>query len=822
MNRTFTASLRVLIGIFIPISKKGLILLGIHWNQLSVRILLKDFLSVASSIGFVILPAFLTGVLFIFLPQGRDTLLIVVEKLKEGNILQLMFLLLSLFGWSVAAELGVRYAIAISDNSGKNLSDARVEWRKSVQKGLAAFFLLWPYLLIMSGLSWCFAQTKYQLFSLEFGYFSGCLVLVYGLMLVTANLYFRKFGQAKPGNPFRTAFGARSLPPQELFWLSKLNGIYEDYIYTLPKASTFKADYKTTLSSFTQLFVGDTHTLTSFLQNPDVVKNDRLIPRSFTLLNPDSILFIRGRQRGGVYKWIYFVPTSFYRGLHRQVNGIALGALVLFTGISLLTVESGIYGSIGSPALVCLAFGCYSGMYTGLLYLDHALLRKWFISVRFSLLILLIVSSCFNNDHPARIGNQPAQKRLTIAAQFKTWFHQYKAQIEGQNSATSSTKKYPVIFICSEGGAFRTGAYTGLYLTRLDDTLTKTGKLNLRQSIFAMSGVSGGAIGLGLYNALAYRSKSSSDQASGLAKRFFAYDALSPIIGKLLYGELLNLFIPVNIDRFNRATALEKAWEVAYGQTLNRSTDNTFGQDFLSPIPRPLDPLFIINTTEVETGLQCWISTAQADSMAFATDRDLLQRKIRNRFRYSTALNFSSRFPLFSPGAAVDPARWQTALHGSSPTSYLHYVDGGYVENTGASSLLDVLTMLKAKAAEEFKQVIPIIIFLKFSDDTQSQIHPVRFANELAEVLFGIYNTRQGRSRTSEEQLRQFVTNHQGWLIAQPIRAGSSSVPMSWVLSTKSIDSLSKDIQDKLIDSSGVLKQLLRPDLSYLLAHSTQ
>jgi hypothetical protein len=783
--------------------RTALILLRRSVKNLPFRILLKDFVAVLTKIGFVVVPAFLTGLIFVFLPQGRDALLIVIDHIGDNQYSQLTFLLLSLMLWSGFAELALRYAIAISDNSGRNLIDERVEWRKTVVKFLSGFFLLWPYLISVGGFVYIFFQGNYLQSSQSVSVLL-CIGLILGFAMITVWLYFVKFGRATPGNPRRTRLGARSLPSIEQFWLNKLGGIYDDYIYTLPKPTNFKLPFSTSLSLFTNRFTGNPALLTKFLQDPTVLVKLRVLPNVFEIQNAASIL----SGRGELYKWVYKIPTIFYRGLHRQVIIVSLISLALLVLIGLWPVEWGVYGQVGAPALVCTAFACYSGIYAGLLFLDRGYGRNWFVSVRLVLILLLLGSSLINNDHPVRLGegNQITTSRASIVNGFTRWFTNYKKRVNTKYS-DQRISQYPVIFVCAEGGALRTGAYTGLYLTRLEDTLKNHYKLDLRHSIFAMSGVSGGALGLGLYNALAYRSQAPMDTATKQAQSFFAHDALAPIIGKMFFGEFINLFIPKNINWFDRATALEKSWEIAYGKAIKdeQADDkgNVFSQNFLPSQPDSAAPLLVINTSEVETGMQCWISTQYADSIAFTTERDLIQQKIKRPFHYSTAINFSSRFPLFSPGGEVE-------ITGKN-SSKRHYVDGGYVENSGAASMLEILQLLKAKSPV-FNEVIPIVIFLQFSDDKEGDVASVDFGNEISEIILGIYNSRQGRTKTSVAQLRRFVNLHNhGFSVMQPIQATSSSVPMNWALSKRSMRFLIKDIDEKLIDSTGgVMTQLAR------------
>ena len=104
---------------------------------------------------------------------------------------------------------------------------------------------------------------------------------------------------------------------------------------------------------------------------------------------------------------------------------------------------------------------------------------------------------------------------------------------------------------------------------------------------------------------------------------------------------------------------------------------------------------------------------------------------------YSTAINFSSRFPLTSPGGMI---REKNSFYNRK----LHYVDGGYYENTGAASMEELLYQVRADSLS--KQVYPVVIYLRFSDDPANQTKDISFANEISEIVEGIYDTRNGRT----------------------------------------------------------------------------
>ena len=128
-----------------------------------------------------------------------------------------------------------------------------------------------------------------------------------------------------------------------------------------------------------------------------------------------------------------------------------------------------------------------------------------------------------------------------------------------------------------------------------------------------------------------------------------------------------------------------------------------------------------------------------------------------------------------------------------------HYVDGGYVENTGSATMLEVLQTLQKKS-EAFKnrEVVPFVFVLKFSDAKDASNAQVTFANEFSEILLGIYNTRSGRSEIAQDALRHFTIDElQGRVIELSIEKSGSKVPLNWVFSTKSLQNLKDDIDNK-------------------------
>jgi len=783
---------------------------------------LSDFFSVLSSLGFFLVLEFLAVMIFVLLPQGHDTLLLVSENLSRVGdsatfISSFLFLLLGVFLWSVIAEFGARYAIYVTDNSGKSLSDDRVQWRKSLQKAMAAAFLLLPSLTVMTAIliNW-FSQDK-ESDSVSGWCFFVPLFFFYWLFCILTRLYFPNYRR-------QWFLSSAARDDEEKTWTGKLFGIYNDFVYSLPKPENFEGQYNTQLAAFTaQLTVNQTADSNSPKADTVLIPSVR-IPKLFELIDFDDAI----GQSNGMYRWIYRIPLTFYKNIHKQILVIAVCSISLFIAIAILPVQSGWYEVIGAPGLLAIAFACWSGIYIGLLYIDRARLRRWKVSIRFLLTILLFGCSYFNYDHPVRQRlNSVTPSRDTLIPHFKNWLTEYK-----KSFPASYTGPYPVVFICAEGGALRTGAYTALFLTALEDHLFNDNKkdkrdnggkdsLDFKSSVFAMSGVSGGSLGLSCFNAINYLADPKdlrNPKLTGSAQDFFSYDELSPVIGKMFYGDIINLFLPRMIDCFDRASALEISWENAYG-TISKN-ENIYSESYLQHYAGHNNlPVLLINTTEVETGNQCWLSTAKP--MYFLQDslRDLYHKKLACDVNYSTAVNFSTRFPLFSPGGMLLNPYCQNGLH------KLHYLDGGYFENTGSGTMAEVLTELQRDDSIR-REIRPIVILLRFSNSSSPS--DINFGNELTEIGGGLYNTRSGHSRaavlTIETLVKHFRTDkdtgtdkYTGIVLDEPLLASQKDVPMNWVLSKVSISHIWKDVNDKLkaTDGAAIMSVLTNKNLHF-------
>lgn len=321
--------------------------------------------------------------------------------------------------------------------------------------------------------------------------------------------------------------------------------------------------------------------------------------------------------------------------------------------------------------------------------------------------------------------------------------------------------------------------------------------------IYCYSGVSGGALGTNFFNAELMRHLDSKDTTrySYATERFFKNDFLAPVTGKLVFSEIINYFIPFHIASMDRAIAMEKVWEYAWKRIYSKDQENILGRSFNETVKQGLPAVFI-NTTEVETGLQCVWSNVDINSLPLHQQRDLYKRT-NKQIAYSTAINLSTRFPLISPGAAFF---YKERSGNDSIPVRRHFVDGGYYENKGTETLLQVLQALHL----ENKPVKPYVLQFNFGEVDSSFVSVTSF-NEVKEVVSGIYNTRRGRGSISQYELHHYVRDSlKGEFINLNLTLNTKRIPMNWILSNTAVNRLSdligktvklsndKDLRDKI------------------------
>ena len=365
---------------------------------------------------------------------------------------------------------------------------------------------------------------------------------------------------------------------------------------------------------------------------------------------------------------------------------------------------------------------------------------------------------------------------LPIRPDIETAFARFLAA-----NAAAPSEPVPVILVATGGGGLAAALWTAVVLGDLADADPRFG-----ERLFAISGVSGGSLGalafVALRNAAARSDECDLLRACG--RLALGHDFLAPALGALLYSDLLQRFIPWPVLA-DRATAQELAWE-RHWRTVTR--DDSLSRPFLAlwPADHPWPALFLNGTSEL-TGGRVVTSNLALSGVSAATSLDAvdLLRVADADVPASTAANNSARFPWFSPIGAV---RSGASGGGVAPLTEL-VADGGYFENYGATTLLEVMEVLDGIARRRHVVVRFIVLQIVSDPDLTRAPMPGTGWSWMPRGLIGpmatLLRTRDVRGRTATETLARRTEAMGG--IYVPIYLGISptgaTAPLSWALS---------------------------------------
>ena len=225
--------------------------------------------------------------------------------------------------------------------------------------------------------------------------------------------------------------------------------------------------------------------------------------------------------------------------------------------------------------------------------------------------------------------------------------------------------------------------------------------------MFALSGVSGGSLGVATFATAAMRNQVKPDELAPLFRKYFANDFLSPLIVHLMITEPFRMIFGERSHFESR----DRAFEEALAEDWKRVSGNDdFSRAFLEVFctnyrdcSEHYFPIIWFNSTIVETGLRGLISNISVFPLISGTPSDLLAsdlvaRRNLDRITVAEAVHLSARFPFISPPATIladvalddNPNHHEKRLWG-------HLVDGGYLDNSAADNFLQLVDVIETR-----------------------------------------------------------------------------------------------------------------------------
>ena len=423
----------------------------------------------------------------------------------------------------------------------------------------------------------------------------------------------------------------------------------------------------------------------------------------------------------------------------------------------------------------------------------------------------------------------PPAPRYMTAVDYKTTLSKDTSEKLGLSKALAGFKaqqgsqRPTMVLVTAAGGGIRAAYWSASVLAALQDR-----RNDFDRYVFAISAVSGGALGASTYKALTLRQSPECGSAKGFrncTEQFLSGDFVGPNVVGAITGDLLDFWMRGHFGYYGRDSALEQAWAEQWQGVIGSK-----GAGFAGPfdelfVGRPT-PALLLNGTSSESGNRVITSNlnladftphkekkagkempAKADDSAKAEEqRDdgcLADQAIVNPAQYlklsiSSAVLTSARFPYVTP-----PGLLQLQPKPSEHCrNWEKIVDGGFVDNEGIVTMRDLLNGIvddgggkpattlrdKAASAETFKKAYRLIV-IRLSADSS----PIKLAKKSVrpesdgwnQAYSFAMNERTAAGRDLVNDFKLFVTTSLGgcWF---DLNAIDDDAPLGWTLSNVS------------------------------------
>jgi hypothetical protein len=394
------------------------------------------------------------------------------------------------------------------------------------------------------------------------------------------------------------------------------------------------------------------------------------------------------------------------RSTKAGVAVIAFISVSLFIAFTIAPVV--VAQKIGMGTILLLAASSWVVLGSFVVFLS----ARWQFPVISCLVVLAIIFSLWNDNHRIRtVSARPVQRDSVIAA-FETW----------HTLVQKFPAPHPLYVVATEGGGIRAAYWTGIVLGGLQDA-----NPNFANHLFAISGVSGGSLGAVVFDALVAENDGRSYKAN--AHEILSRDFLSPALAVMLYPDLVQRFLPIPIAYFDRAQALELGWEKAWR---DRMGNDRFSCSFVDLWPADSQkwvPALFLNGASVEKGNRIVTSNLRVTDSFFDVEDAAVKlsppdegaTRVGCHIPLSTAAHMSARFTYVSPAGRFPDGT--------------HIVDGGYFENSAATTALEIVTRLNEWCAfKHITDVDPKVIMIS-NNPRRPPIAPAKAGPEKERML---------------------------------------------------------------------------------------
>ena len=508
------------------------------------------------------------------------------------------------------------------------------------------------------------------------------------------------------------------------------------------------------------------------------------------------------------------------------IIGIGLMAFVsvaLFIAFTVAPVQAARWLGMGS--ILFLAAASWVAFGSFFVFLGS----RWQFPVITVFVLLALLFSLWNDNHFIRIVPRQNVKRADVLGSFQTWYDLVERKYDAGTM-------HPLYIVATEGGGIRAAYWTAIVLGALQDS-----NPNFAPHLFAISGVSGGSLGAVVFDALlAEPARGSTFQEN--AHKILSQDFLSPALASMLYPDLVQRFIPFPIPYFDRGRSLEMGWEKAWRDTMGNDRFAGSFVDLWKPGLQEWMPALFLNGTSVEKGNRIITSNLRLtnnfldadDAAQKLTGQRLDATKVACHIPLSTAAHMSARFTFVSPAGRFPDGS--------------HIVDGGYFENSAATTAYEIATRIKDWCA--FKKIanVDVKVIMISNNPRKPSIAPAKpapepsgpkrteptivsgqFMGEVTAPLYTLLNTRDARGTYAQKAIVREQRRVKAGVVQAPDEAESSQLltndifyfklrdtqvplPLGWMLSAAAARAIREQINqdDEVVQNQSVMNEVIK------------
>jgi hypothetical protein len=436
----------------------------------------------------------------------------------------------------------------------------------------------------------------------------------------------------------------------------------------------------------------------------------QIAPGNTELLRPDVLQYMRlSAILLGIAAVALSVVTFIWlegvaaiaRALFSRWGTVAgLGSILLITA-AIVVWPTVLPWGLGTQALVYVFLAALAFVLT---WLSDVYRRTgWPVTVMVVAAALVFSWMGWSDNHKVeyKVGNTPPAE---LSGSFVDWL-----MSRGDRSwYAERSKAYPVYIVAAEGGGMYAGYHVAAWLGKLQDACP-----GFAQHTFAISSVSGGSLGAGVFSTLAHRLATNGEHQgctggtgrfTQVARKFFENDLLAPLVGAALFPDFLQRLLPIPFKALDRARALEEAFSVAWDRSVSvlgeeaKGAEGMLKQSIQSVwSPTGAAPALFLNTTSVAAGSRVTISPVwfNQTSTALHVATTLCDNLRSVELSLVSAISLSARFPWLTPAGWLDTNDAGRPCPAKQERNRVYLVDGAYFENSGLETAIEMATYMR-------------------------------------------------------------------------------------------------------------------------------